>query len=527
MEECKNEHAYCSWEDDRLLPSRVIDVGSISGINDPFLFISDGKRGSWVTLSHCWGGELPISTTSDTIKCRQKAIRMEELPPTFQDAVILTRRLGFQYLWIDSLCIIQDCREDWEAESTMMHEIFSGASINLSASAARAAEDGIFVTSNQHRYYMEPFLTLPCYSTSHQIQGPVSVRLPFECFPNSALQLEPLHKRAWVLQESILSPRRVDFASCQIHWNCRTSILSEGWPDESREYISTLASGMELFQMPIGKLESNPALERIGTYRKPMSWWYKTLNSYCTRSITIHEDLLPAIAGVAKKIEERTGYLYRAGLWLEDFHRGLLWQSNGTILRPTLTSAPSWTWASTNLPWLHGWRHLFLDVYKPDFRVEILHISVTTPRNDPFAQVASSSLKLYGHWRSLDFWKGDLIPVYNKTARMRLFNRWLSPVELGNYEVAPLGRVLCTMDVRSDTETCHSELVRQNVICMQIAKFEHREPWFDREGFATVYALILEPTGRRADEYKRVGIAEIPEDDGMADGWDTRVIDVV
>jgi hypothetical protein len=46
------------------------------------------------------------------------------MPATFFDATIITRELGYRYLWIDSLCIVQDFLEDWEAESQNMGNIY-------------------------------------------------------------------------------------------------------------------------------------------------------------------------------------------------------------------------------------------------------------------------------------------------------------------------------------------------------------------------------------------------------------------
>lgn len=110
---CKNNHLECRWGSDPVLPTRVIDVGTLSGSCHPFLFVSQGKRGSWATLSHCWGGHLPVTTTLENIEHRRNAIEMKALLPTHRDAITVTRRLGFQYIWIDSLCIIQDCPKDW------------------------------------------------------------------------------------------------------------------------------------------------------------------------------------------------------------------------------------------------------------------------------------------------------------------------------------------------------------------------------------------------------------------------------
>ncbi|KAG9237701.1 hypothetical protein BJ875DRAFT_369358, partial [Amylocarpus encephaloides] len=82
-----------------------------------------------------------------------------------------------------------------------------------------------------------------------------------------------------------------------------------------------------------------------------MNFWYATVQNYLQRSITFHDDILPAIAGVAQKFQQRTGFHYKAGLWMEDFHRGLLWQSDGLIIHAISTNNPPWSWTSTSIPW--------------------------------------------------------------------------------------------------------------------------------------------------------------------------------
>jgi hypothetical protein len=86
------------------LLKRVIRVGLAT--EEPRLYISNGEHTDYVTLSHRWGGISSITTTTNTISQRMRAIPYKELPKTFQDAVTITRSLGVKYLWIDSLCIL-------------------------------------------------------------------------------------------------------------------------------------------------------------------------------------------------------------------------------------------------------------------------------------------------------------------------------------------------------------------------------------------------------------------------------------
>lgn len=92
------------------LPKRVLDIGDAP--YSPFVKLVEthGRSGRYVSLSHCWGSitKQPLKTTKDSIKDHLNGIAFKMLPKTFQDAVTVTRAIGIRYLWIDSLCILQD-----------------------------------------------------------------------------------------------------------------------------------------------------------------------------------------------------------------------------------------------------------------------------------------------------------------------------------------------------------------------------------------------------------------------------------
>jgi hypothetical protein len=100
--------------------------------------------------------------------------------------------------------------------------------------------------------------------------------------------------------------------------------FSEGLPHLQDEHDNLVTSGRDLFKIPVKQYDPYPDMDLPG-YQTPMGWWYATLSWYQRRNISVHNDLLPAIAGVAKIIGQCSGYHYKAGLWLEDIHRGLLW----------------------------------------------------------------------------------------------------------------------------------------------------------------------------------------------------------
>lgn len=62
---------------------------------------------AYATLSHCWGRLDFLKLTTGGLESFKNFIPIHLLTRTFQDAIHVTRSLGLQYLWIDSLCIIQ------------------------------------------------------------------------------------------------------------------------------------------------------------------------------------------------------------------------------------------------------------------------------------------------------------------------------------------------------------------------------------------------------------------------------------
>jgi hypothetical protein len=122
----------------RQLPARLIDVGAEFATNPPRL-CNTGEMAEiveYMTLSHCWG-KLSIFTLNKTnFKALQDVILVDQLPKTFQDAILITRRMGHKFLWIDSLCILQDDLEDWGREAVKMASISAFSSLNIAATAA-------------------------------------------------------------------------------------------------------------------------------------------------------------------------------------------------------------------------------------------------------------------------------------------------------------------------------------------------------------------------------------------------------
>jgi hypothetical protein len=210
----------CNPTLDGPLPTRVLDVGSTEEPTTLRLhFRVPGETGRYVALSHQWGDpkiHRLFRTERANFREYQNSISFDALPKTFQDAVTVSRQLGICFLWIDSLCIIQDDAKDWEAESKKMEEVFNFAYCTIAASCARGTTDG-FLGPRPAREIV----------TVKQTTG--DVYYVCKAIDNFRADVEEgeLNQRGWVLQERALSHRTLHFTGAQVYWECGNGVHCE------------------------------------------------------------------------------------------------------------------------------------------------------------------------------------------------------------------------------------------------------------------------------------------------------------
>jgi hypothetical protein len=142
------------------LPTRLIDIG---GSNDwARLVESQNVRPSsqYCTLSHCWGSIPILKLENHNYHEFLKRFPWDRLTRTFQHAIIAARKLGYDCIWIDSLCIIQNDLADWSVQSTKMAAIYKSSALNLAASAGADGNVGLFFDRDE-RSFWEPTLITP------------------------------------------------------------------------------------------------------------------------------------------------------------------------------------------------------------------------------------------------------------------------------------------------------------------------------------------------------------------------------
>ncbi|KAN0070748.1 Heterokaryon incompatibility protein (HET) domain containing protein [Elaphomyces granulatus] len=197
---CKKGHPICrkAVRSASKFPKRLLDLGS--GKDQTIRLRVDLGRKEFVSLSHRWGNSQPLRLLNSNIESFKTEINPDHLPRTFRDTVTITRKLGYRYLWIDSLCIIQDSKEDWMMESSIMGQIYRCSALNISTGGADDSNSGCFATR-------EPLRQRGCILTGDATTGfCIRQRCPSEwCDSDGSSTIS----RGWIFQERMLAARTI------------------------------------------------------------------------------------------------------------------------------------------------------------------------------------------------------------------------------------------------------------------------------------------------------------------------------
>lgn len=340
---CFENHPRCSVQDEapNELPSRLLHVRMVDEAIEVRLWlveIEEDDEIQYLTLSHCWGKEEGITLTRDTLEDFTKSITLESLPQTFIDAIKVTLKLGFEYLWIDSLCIVQDDEEDWKRESTNMGSIYRNGACNIAARGAHGDHQGCLVERTPLGFLP---LEIICGGMTIHIEPPsFSESRDIEVGGVAGSDRTPLSDRAWVLQEVILSPRTIYYGSELLSWECITLDAFEGEPATAGRLRSlNPGASKDLFDDPSNIVQ--PVSEAPGGSTR----WDTVLQMYTGGKLTRQSDRWIAIAGLATKLAGMAKLSIVAGMWRETLANDLLWNAWRPAVR-VANGAPSWSWLS-------------------------------------------------------------------------------------------------------------------------------------------------------------------------------------
>lgn len=363
---CRDSCTNCEYDvTNSIYPRRVVQILQHPRSRDDLALVTDfgSAHGEYLTLSYCWGEpHQPQASTTKNLPRRAKGFRSDVLPATLRDAIAVTRRLGFQYLWIDSLCILQDSAKDKKVETRKMKSIFQSSSLTLVAASTGSVSTG-FLTER----LPAPSIKLgkvPFWTTPNQLSS-----IELDLVDGDAFRRpDPVHLRAWTLEEWMLPRRRVVFTRGQLFWTCYGfsevdgGFAAPGIPYSlgNMDVVRVEEENAVINQNPQGdNTEDEADLHEVGSIEgtRGLQLWYDIVGEYTSRDLTDSGDKSAAIDGLAQKIAQRHGFEYAWGLWTEDLARGLCWHHRSydidrpdpaTLSRSALNPCPSWSWMSIN-----------------------------------------------------------------------------------------------------------------------------------------------------------------------------------
>jgi hypothetical protein len=411
LHDCTNYHEHCHHQPQKksTLPLRVLDVGDRETKQKLFLSVGEDRIGSYAALSYSWGKskrKRKYLTTKQNLEQRQATVDDSNFPKTFTNAIVVCRHLGIRFLWIDSLCIIQDDESDWKMQSERMGDIYANATLTISAAVGEDSDSGLFVDR-------DPRKTYPC-TLSFQYpkeNGHITQGAFLTCLDSYLPRIAYLDTRGWTFQEKYLSPRTLHFSKTEMYWICASSNASEGLPMGLNPLNNK--SDFDKYIM----VDKHGALATQVDMVQRYYWWYQAMEIYSYRNFTFESDRLIALAGLASKFQwPRDEFLY--GIWKSDLVHGLAWRVGGQkTVNATDTSPkspiPSWSWASRpgniiifsksdSNPELRMGTHESITLYQiPEGSlqhafIEVLSIEPMTPAVNQSVSSTSQSLRLRG-----------------------------------------------------------------------------------------------------------------------------------
>lgn len=509
IQKCRTNHSKCNQASQaNWMPTRVLDVGTAS---NPRLCLHVKNETSpispYITLSHCWGKIEIKKLTKANISQLTKSIDINELTKTFQEAIIVARRLGIQFLWIDSLCIIQDSREDWARESSAMGDVYKNALCNIAATAAPDGRTGCFLERN-------PLLARTCRLRIEGLPGPAPKSQVYDLargdFWKQGISAAPLIQRGWVLQERTLAPRVIHFGKNQLFWECHELDSCEMFPDGvpkeclgdeyggfGFKHFDPATDGIKIRESPLFNWEIRadrfwPLDPMVGSF----ILWRSIVETYTKCLLTNSQDKLVAISAIARQFQPILKDEYKAGLWRRHLAQHLLWKvvTPQSAALPTTDSksycAPSWSWASVPGP-------VFLNTYiarhdRP-VMIEILEVKLETLTGDPMGMVTGGHIKVRGWLKQFPPRQPDDSSSDNDNRSWRIKASW------------PQG---CSIDpdrlpIATD-RNWYCLPILETLRTIRIQK--------DKGDWENIQGLVLLQTGRE-NEYRRVGLFEAYLDD--------------
>ena len=402
------------------------------------MFVSYGLnrlnlRSHMLHLATVGGGDQPGKTTMQNVNAREASLSLRGQQKSITDAVFISKKMGLEYLWIDSLCIVQDDDEDTARELPTMHAVYGSASLVISATRSPSSRKGFLelhwpLNTNQSCGYRCPDGSV----------GTILLQRAADPSPH-----EEIHTRCWTLQEHLLARRVLSFGSSGLRWRCRSGLRFDGpWTKDDvimnyverddtyaeptwKQMLTKVSAPLNLSQSVLdgqtfmiswqdSLLTEWAGLKWEWCQEKPLEfsaisealqeWRHMLSSNFTKREITSPADRLPAISAIAAKFNQIIPGRYLAGLWEVALPHELLWEASKLEHvrgRDLGSPFPSWSWASMGTSFKESIEmgmqsdtvppHSVVTLEPHSANIKLKHVNV------PHGHVLSGSLKLEGY----------------------------------------------------------------------------------------------------------------------------------
>jgi len=455
LESCLSRHSQSSGSRQLWMPTRLLKVSEVSGVRRLQLCQSEpGTVKPYAALTYCWGGPQRVRALRNNIHQHLVEIPIQDLPKTLRDAVDVTAGLGMAFLWVDSLCIIQDDDDNKNREIANMSRVYTNAAVVIGAARAKTAEEGFLGPRMPPRSGGQEWAFQMRYRCPDGQEGCVVLD------PICLAPKEPIHERAWTVQEHILARRLLTYGTFQTRWVCQCSDAETSSVDGLWREVDKNEGDIGYLQDLLRNLEAG-----TGGISEAADLWDQIVSLHSHRQLGVPQDRLRSLAGVADYFAEVVGLSrddYVCGMWKTWLPQALLWQTSrfrASAPKDPLYIAPSWSWAAGNRAVGRG--RCVLDDIHESFQCLECEV-VLEDAQAPYGAVLSGHLKVRGLLLPAE--RGPFSPFINLSPAkgVGLINAYADPEGFINSTWAPRF-LLCITCKNEDAHRIIQGLVLQEI----------------------------------------------------------------
>lgn len=499
------------------MPTRLLDVGSASdhgilNVGNVRLVQGEHCKGPYAALSYCWGPDRDLILTHDSHAELLAGIDVQTFPGTLRDAIIVTRQIGVQFLWIDALCIFQDqdrpeSKADWAREAGRMRDVYRGAYVTIEAASASRGREGFL----KPRASSKPYCALQWGS---DLTKCVYLR-PVVDINDNQLIGTTVYTRGWTLQERLLAPRTLSFGLQQCSFECAHGFVDEaGHSDDlprGSEFYLSKRSMLQLRQdrgwltlvwRALSRRFGLPAVVSLwdaynigwssygelsipgGQWATYFDYWRGLVTQFSRRQLTNHADRLPALSGLADEIQRATGSVYVAGMWNDELVRSLAWS-----VGPLYNTSDITQWSVEELSAIPAGSHAPLEDWTGN-----KSLSRYVAPSWSWASVQGEIRFLEGSFQAP---RRSIIEEIARVTHVQVSPRYTTD-PLGGVESGQLTMTTLCLPIPSPLEPCppkhhfehnHTEIRRKDVRTLKIKEFHQHHKGYEGQTFAVIQLL--------------------------------------